>query len=176
MDYVVGISLDAIPLFPYVVAAGLLVSVLLTRPLARWSGLPWPLVFGLCVSSVIALAATLSPAGIGLAGACLTTVKPPIWWLYGRPYARALNTFLFMPLGFFVGLAALRRPVLLPVAFAMPLLVETAQLVIPALHRRCQVQDLIDNYWGLLLGTSVGIAVALLIVGLTPAQGREQRA
>ena len=72
-----------------------------------------------------------------------------------RPPDRVLNTWLFVPLGFFAGFAV-RRVWVLVLAFCVPLFVEGIQRYAQVLGRRCQFQDLVDNTWGLILGALVG--------------------
>ena len=108
-------------------------------------------------------AATLSPAANGIAGSCLRSMVAPVdpRDLIGRS-DRVLNTWLFVPLGFFAGFLAVRRVWVLVLAFCVPLFVEGIQRYAQVLGRRCQFQDLVDNTWGLILGALVGVVVGLV--------------
>ncbi len=154
--------LDSVPLFPLIGLAGVLITAVFARRIAALTGLGVPLVLGLGFSLSLIAAATLSPAPLGLSGACLRDVDSPL----GRGLLvrsdRMLNTWLFVPLGLFAGAAAVRRAWVLLAAFAVPFVVEGLQRLLPVLGRRCQFQDLVDNMWGLILGALVGFGIAVL--------------
>ncbi len=173
----VGLSgwLNSVPLFPIVLGAGALFSVLLSGRVARVVGLPTWVVLGLGLSLSLVAAATLSPAVSGIPGPCLRSMSPPFdpRDLVSRS-DRALNTWLFVPLGFFAGYAAVRRVWVLLLAFTVPFVVEAVQRLAPVLNRRCQFQDLIDNTWGLILGSMVGVAAALLVTWAVSEDGRRR--
>ncbi|MFN8183084.1 MAG: VanZ family protein [Candidatus Nanopelagicales bacterium] len=155
--------ITAVPLFPVVFGAGMVFSAVFARSLARRLGLTPGIVFGLLASLSLVVAATLAPGSGGVWGTCLREVVHPLGprgLLAGGD--RALNTWLFVPLGVFAALAARRRPWLLPLAFTVPFLVEAVQRVTPWLGRRCQFQDLVDNTWGLVLGAAVGLLIGLV--------------
>lgn len=162
--------LDSVPLFPLILFAGVLFTAVFAGRLSRITGMPTVVVVGLGCSLSLIAAATLSPAPTGLSGSCLTAIDSPM----GRGLLvrsdRMLNTWLFVPLGFFAGLAAVRRPWVLVAAFAVALVVEGLQRVIPELGRRCQFQDLVDNTWGLILGAMLGFVVALLVDRIPKAE------
>ena len=50
----------------------------------------------------------------------------------------------------------------LGIALALPLTIETTQLLVPSLARGCQSGDVIDNLAGLLLGLVVGTGCRLI--------------
>lgn len=153
--------MQAVPLFPILLGAGVLFSVLLAPRIARHVGLPVWVVLGLGLSLTLIVAATLSPAAAGASGSCLRSMVPPLGRGLLSSSDRALNTWLFVPLGFFAGYAAPRRIWILAMAFGVTFLVEGLQRFVVILDRRCQFQDLVDNTWGLILGATVGLALAL---------------
>jgi hypothetical protein len=76
----------------------------------------------------------------------------------------SLNVLLFIPLGVAVALLpwSRRTIVVAAAAFALPVAIEAAQLVVPFLGRQCQSGDVIDNLLGLVVGLVVGaVSVAL---------------
>lgn len=165
--------LNSVPLSPLVMLSGMLLSVVLCAPVGRLVGLHWFLVLGLGVSLSLVLAATITPAAAGEWGPCLRAMAAPLdpRELVGRS-DRVLNTWLFVPLGLFAGYAGVRKWWVLVLAFCMPFAVEGVQRVLPALDRRCQFQDLIDNLWGLVLGSMIGVAAGLLAMALGAATRR----
>ena len=72
------------------------------------------------------------------------------------------NILLFVPLGLTVG-ALPRKPttaVVIVAAYALPFVIETIQLIAPAMGRGCQSADVIDNSIGLTLGLVIGSVAA----------------
>ncbi len=55
---------------------------------------------------------------------------------------------------------------MLLVAIALPVAIETTQLVIPALERGCQSADVFDNLTGLVIGLVLGTLARLLTAAL----------
>lgn len=148
-----------LPYFFEVFAVGLLLAVLLTIPVARLVRLPRFLVLGLLASLALVVAATLTPdASSGITDGCITQLISPLPTTDLQELdQRTMNTGLFVPLGFFVGLALVRgRWWILGAAAALPFLIEVIQLNWAAVHRSCQFQDLVDNLWGLALGCLIG--------------------
>ena len=70
----------------------------------------------------------------------------------------SLNILLFIPLGIAIGLVEgpRRKAVLIVVAIAVPFVIETTQLLVPALERGCQSADVFDNLTGLAVGLGLG--------------------
>jgi glycopeptide antibiotics resistance protein len=85
-----------------------------------------------------------------------------------------LNILLFIPLG--VTLALLprsqRKAWLMAVALALPLVIETTQLIATPLDRACQSADVVDNVSGLLIGFVVGSVAGYLVSRASAASGR----
>jgi hypothetical protein len=176
MGAALGTWLQAVPLFPLLLCAGSLFSVVFAARVARRLALPVWVVLGLGLSLSLIVAATLSPASAGQSGACLRSMVAPLGRGLLIVSERSLNTWLFVPLGFFAGYAALRRVWILVLAFMVTFAVEGLQRVLPILDRRCQFQDLVDNTWGLILGAAVGLAAALWVASSTASEvpGRSQ--
>jgi hypothetical protein len=84
--------------------------------------------------------------------------------------ARTLNILIFVPVGFFAAtlVRVWRWP--LVVAFGLSVAVELAQRELPALHRSCDVIDLIDNTIGALIGAAAGLVV-VWVVSRVPTDG-----
>lgn len=157
---------DQLPFFVPVFLFGLIVAGLLTAPLARWMRLPAFVVFGLLASVALILAATVPPDALRGASQpiCKMRVAHLLPELGSLTDARALNTALFAPLGFFVALAAIRgKPWLIAVALPLSITVEAVQLKWSVLGRGCEMQDVVDNMWGLLIGAAAGVVVGLLM-------------
>jgi hypothetical protein len=125
----------------------------------------------LIVSLGAILAATLPPGAAGFdrigagIGACdlerrgLATAHD-----YLSVSEVSLNVLLFIPLGLAIALLPWSRRTLAVAgaAFALPFVIELAQLAVPILGRECQSGDVIDNLLGLVLGLVSGaITVAL---------------
>ncbi len=154
--------LTAVPLFPLVLGAGLVMAAVVARPLAARMRIPDGMMFGVLASLSLVAAATLSPGVDGVWGGCLRDVAHPLGRGLLAGGDRSLNTWLFVPLGLFAALGARFRPWLLPAAFAVPFVVEGLQRTVPWLGRRCQFQDLVDNTWGVILGAAAGLLIGML--------------
>lgn len=153
-----------LPYFFQTFWVGLAIAVLLTFPAARWLRLPRFLVFGLLASATLVVAATLTPdVSEWVNPWCIKRIDSlwPVLHASTRDQ-RFMNTVLFVPLGFFAGLAAVRsRLWILAAVAALPLVIEIVQRVWLDLYRNCQIQDLFDNLWGLLIGAAVGALLGL---------------
>ncbi len=70
----------------------------------------------------------------------------------------SLNIVMFIPLGIALGLlgGSRSKAVLIALAVALPFLIETTQLLVPAIERGCQSADVIDNLTGLMAGLLCG--------------------
>lgn len=76
-----------------------------------------------------------------------------------------LNILLFIPLGVVIAFVpgARRKSLFLAAAIALPVVIETIQLVATPLQRACQSADVFDNATGLIIGFALGaIAKATL--------------
>jgi VanZ family protein len=73
----------------------------------------------------------------------------------------SLNVYLLVPLGLVLAIVPRSRWRVgcIAAAFALPPLIETVQLVVPALGRACQSADVVDNWTGLILGVAVATVV-----------------
>jgi glycopeptide antibiotics resistance protein len=151
-----------------------LVGVLAARPLARWLPTHPVIAWGLFVSLGMVLSATLTPlrghfnfAATG--GTCdLSRIGlAPIDDL-GEINDTTLNILLFIPLGISLGLLdrSRRTGLLIAVAVVLPVMIETTQLLLPALERGCQSADVFDNLTGLVIGLAIGGLASLLALTL----------
>ena len=169
---------SVLPMFLPGLLASVAVGVLLARPVALWLGSRTWVAFLLIVSLGAVLAATLTPDGPRLAGG------PPssgmcdlhrVWFAPLPEYVHvddfSLNVILFVPLGVALGLAprSKRTYVLLGLAIALPVVIETTQMLATTLGRGCQSGDVFDNLLGLGIGLLLGLAVAALTGSRRPA-------
>jgi hypothetical protein len=150
---------------------GLVVFVVLgalfARPVGRVFRAPAWLGFALIVSFGIIISATLTPlhgefnfAAVG--GTCdLSRIGLAPLREVLRIGDRSLNIAMFMPFGLAIGLLARsrRKALLVMGAIALPVAIETTQLLVPALERGCQSADVIDNLSGLALGLLIGSGI-----------------
>jgi glycopeptide antibiotics resistance protein len=76
------------------------------------------------------------------------------------------NILMFIPLGATIGLVprSRRKAAIVIVSIALPFVIETVQLLVPALDRACESADVVDNLTGLAIGLAVG-AVAGRLAG-----------
>ncbi len=153
-------------LLPGVLIA-IVVSLLVARRVGRQFGTSSLVGGSLVCSFGLILSATLTPQWSALefgqqsGGTCDLTLRLPALAELLEPTDFSLNVLLFLPLGFTVGLVP--RPslkmALVAVALSLPFIVESTQFVLPALDRACQVNDIVANEVGLLLGLAIGWAV-----------------
>ena len=75
-----------------------------------------------------------------------------------------LNVLLFVPLGAAIALLPRSRgkAAIVVGAIALPFAIETAQLLLPWLHRGCQSADVVDNLTGLAIGLAGGVVAGWL--------------
>lgn len=147
---------------------GLAIFVLLgfatARPFARLLRAHVALAFAQVVGFGIIISATLTPlrgqfnlAAVG--GTCdLSRMGlAPIHDLL-RIDDTSLNIVMFIPLGIALGLLgrSRRKVLLIGAAAALPFVIETTQLLVPAIERGCQSADVIDNLTGLVVGLALG--------------------
>ncbi len=150
---------------------GLVVFVVLgalfARPVGRVFQAPAWLGFFLIVSFGIIVSATLTPlhgefnfAAVG--GTCdLSRIGLAPLREVLRIGDTSLNIAMFMPFGLAIGLLARSRPkaLLVVAAVLLPFVIETTQLLVPALERGCQSADVVDNLTGLVLGMLIGSGI-----------------
>lgn len=136
------------------VIVGLLVAPTVARALHTGRGPAWLLVSGLG----IVLAATLTPLGVDSevpARVCDFSRLgiAPIGEFLVIDDA-SLNVALFIPLGIALGLltGSGRKWIVVAGAILLPFVIETLQLLAPALSRGCQSADVVDNLTGLVVG------------------------
>jgi glycopeptide antibiotics resistance protein len=164
-------------------AISIVLGAILARPVARVFRVHPLLGFALIVSFGIIISATLTPlhgdlnfAAVG--GTCdlsrigLAPIREVL-----RIGDTSLNIAMFMPFGLAIGLLARSRPkaLLLAAAIALPFVIETTQLLVPALERGCQSADVVDNLTGLvvglLIGSGIGRWLALAVEPPAPTAG-----
>jgi hypothetical protein len=158
---------------------GLAIFVLLgfatARPFARLLRTHIAIAFALVVGFGIIVSATLTPlrgqfnfAAVG--GTCdLSRIGPaPIHDLLHIDDT-SLNIVMFIPLGIAIGLLgrSKRKAVLILAAIALPIAIETTQLLMPSIERGCQSADVFDNLTGLAAGLALGMAGRWLAGGST---------
>ena len=149
---------------------GLAVFVVLGLAMARrFAGLlrtHFGVAFALVVGFGIIVSATLTPlrGQLNLAaagGTCdLSRMGPaPIHDLLHIDDT-SLNIAMFVPLGIALGLLrrSRRTAALILAAIALPIAIETIQLLVPSIERGCQSADVFDNLTGLAVGLALGIA------------------
>jgi hypothetical protein len=137
--------------------------------------------FVLVFSLGFVAAATLTPSHGGPSGppdgppvppgSCDLSRLRPVSPLQLRSINQAsTNVFLFVPLGISVVLLprSRRRVIVATGAVALPLVIETTQLLLPALGRACQGSDVVDNLTGLALGAGAGILTRTLGLRVRP--------
>jgi hypothetical protein len=142
------------------------------------AGLGWSLLVIACVTLIPANGAPGIVPADGRLTTCSTDIGGPApegFWIF-ESGQRLLNTLLFLPSGaLLVVLAARWRSAVLLVTAGVLLLaaysvgIELTQLELARIDRACDVTDVVDNVTGALLGTAVGIVLALV---LRPWRGR----
>ena len=120
----------------------------------------------IAASLIVIMVATLSPPFTGyLYGerthpCSISSFRPTLsWW---HPDSRALNVWLFAPLGVGVALQVKRWQVL-AAALTLSPLIEILQHYLPFTLRVCDSQDVADNWLGLLIGFGVSAALVFLL-------------
>lgn len=159
----------SVPWFLPGLAVWLLVALAATPRVSRRLEAERLLVFPLLMALGIVILATLTPTSVALAGLGSGSAACDLGRLGLPPRSEVLavhdtlrNILLFVPLGLAVGLLP-RRPttaVVVVAAYSLPLVIETIQLIAPAMGRGCQSADVIDNSIGLTLGLVIGSVAA----------------
>jgi glycopeptide antibiotics resistance protein len=152
-----------------------LIGLLVARPLARWLQTHPVIAWGLVVSFGIVVSATLTPLrGVfnfaATGGACdFSRIGLAPLDDLGEINDTTLNILMVIPLGIALGLLGRsgRMALLIAAAVALPFVIETTQLLIPALERGCQSADVFDNLTGLAIGLAIGALASLLAGALS---------
>ncbi len=175
MTYVEAGYRHVLPWFLPGTALFAFVGLFVARPLARWLPTHPVVAWGLVVSLGIVLSATLTPlrgqfnfAATG--GTCdLSRMGLAPLDDLAEINDTTLNILMFIPLGIGLGLLgrSRRTAVLIAVAVALPFVIETTQLLVPALERGCQSADVFDNLTGLAIGLVIGGLASLLAAALS---------
>lgn len=150
-----------------VLAVGLVISLLIWRPLARrfgWRG--WATLAALVALSAV-LALTIAP-GFGVDAVtvreCVPSTRGELLGdlrEVGRSRESLLNVLLLLPLGAFAMLATRRILLSAVLVVVLPGVIELAQTQIPG--RLCSGSDYIANALGGLVGVAIGAVAAWLI-------------
>ncbi len=147
---------------------GVILAVRVSRVLRTYQIVAWLLV----VSAAIVIFATLAPlygvfepSATGPGRCDMSNISMISLDDLTSPSDRALNVILFVPLGIAIGLLPGSRwkALLAVAAMAAPFVIETTQLLVPALNRGCQAIDVIDNLTGLAIGMILGTSVGVLM-------------
>lgn len=142
-------------------------SGLVGRALSVRRSLAWALVLSLGIilsATLTPLSAALAPGAIGPVSCDLSRVWPaPLGGYLGTGDAGG-NVLMFIPLGATIALIPRsgRRAAILLGAILLPFAIETAQLLMPVLHRACESADVVDNLMGLVLGLALGAGAGWL--------------
>lgn len=168
-----GVSAEWFSILPGLVpllALSLGVGLIVSRPLGRILNVRRPVALAMILALGAIAGATLTPLGeISEAGGTGSCDFSKVWLELNqlrRVNDEFLNVLLFIPLGATIGVVPGRRPMsaLIAAAIALPFMIETAQLLVPALGRGCESGDVVDNLTGLIIGLAIG-AVAIFIGG-----------
>lgn len=158
--------IGVVPLSVLALAVSIVVALALSARVARWLRVHRWLAALLLFGFGFVISATLVPTAAALEGQASDGVcdmsrigLAPIRELTTVNFT-SLNVLLFMPLGLATGLLPRNRrtTAVTLAAISLTFVIETLQLLLPALGRGCQTADMSDN----LLGLGIGIAVGLL--------------
>jgi len=159
------------------IAVAGVVSAVLVLALRQRFGLPWSVLCGLLVWSVLVIGvltlipATGAPGVVSAEGrlpACSWDIGGPapdgFWIMPGGQ--RMLNALVFVPAGILLVLVAARWrwawltvPIGLALLAGYSTLIELTQLALARIDRACDVTDIIDNVTGAVLGVLIGVAL-----------------
>jgi glycopeptide antibiotics resistance protein len=156
--------------WPGLLVTGVL-GVVLGRPVGRALKVHALIAMCLVISIGLIVSATLTPSReavrfgtVGLGSCDFSRVSPPSWAEFLSLGDPTFNVLLFIPLGMAIGFFPLgrRQLILAAGAAALPLVIETIQLVAKGLDRACQSEDVVDNLTGLVVGLGVGLVIRLV--------------
>lgn len=161
----------ALPWFLPGLVLSVIVGLLVGPALARYLGTRRSVGYMIVVSIGAILAATIPPTAGGFdwdPGSGSRCVLDGPWLAPLSYYLRltedSLNVLLFIPLGLALGMLPRsgRSVAIIAAALALPIAVETTQLLVPLLGRGCELGDVVNNTLGLLIGLTIGwVALAL---------------
>ncbi len=143
----------------------IILSVILSAPIGRALRVRRSVVMTLLLGFGLIVAATLTPSREALrfgavgSGTCdLSRIGLASWSDLFPPGDPTFNVLLYIPLGVAIGLWPRSRikVALIVGAVALPIVIETIQLVATSLDRACQGADVSDNLTGLLIGLVLG--------------------
>jgi hypothetical protein len=165
------LSITSLPLVIAALITTVVAAIALAPRLARRLGTTEPVARLLVLGFGFVLSWTLLPdadalRGLGSDGVCNTDRVGLIpWHELTSLNEHSLNVALFVPLGLAVGLLPLTRSSMAVVlaAFSLTFVVETVQLLVPALGRGCETADIFDNLLGLAIGIAVGLALRFVL-------------
>jgi VanZ family protein len=165
------------PLFLPGIAVSVLVSWSARGRVGQLLGVGRSLAFTLLMSIGLIVSATLTPSPDAVRYAItgtdapayhtscdLSRVGPPPLEALMTINDDSLNVLLFVPLGTMIALlpGSRRKTMIILAAIALPVAIETIQLVVPQLDRACQTSDIADNLTGLVSGLALGAVARLL--------------
>jgi hypothetical protein len=154
-----------------------IVGLLAGRRVGRAFGTSPAIGWGLILGFGLVASATLTPLRGGFEsdpsaiGTCdLSRFGIAPLQLLLRISDQSLNVLLFIPLGLAIGLVpgSRRQRVLVAIAFLSPIVIESAQSLLPILGRGCQSGDVFDNLTGLVAGFVIGTGGRLVYGALAP--------
>jgi hypothetical protein len=163
--------------FPGLLLAGAC-ALLFSRRLGARIGARRAIAAGLILSVGLIAAATLTP-GVdpphGGPGCDLSRIRLAPFREVSSLGEVSLNILLFVPLGILLGLLDRSRAklVLIAAAIALPIAIESLQLVVAPLERACQSADVVDNLTGLGIGLAAGIVAGRLRTRSHPGPDRD---
>jgi glycopeptide antibiotics resistance protein len=146
----------------------LVVALIGSGPVGRWLGVRRIVAWAMLLTLGVILSGTLSPLEKEFQRSAAPRTcdisrlgPPPLSALLDPTTDVAANILLFVPLGFAVGLvpASRRKLALVLASLALPVAIESVQLLVTPLNRGCESADVVDNLTGLAIGLVVGTAL-----------------
>jgi VanZ like family len=172
IQHLLRFLIETLPWFVPGVVLSTTISAVASGAVGNVVGVRRLIASGLLMGVGVILAATLTPTysafihGTSRVGTCdLSRIGPPPVEDLFRLDETTLNIVLFVPLGIAVGLvqpSGLRRSLIIA-SIALPLGIETIQLLAPVLARGCQSGDVVDNLTGFAVGAIAGMGSGALV-------------